>query len=356
MTSTTLFDCDTHFTDHLPGLWAAAAHGQALPVSPEVIDVDGQTRLRLGDLVFPKPSGSGQGNPRGLGHLIGPGEDSDRAAFMADHGIAAAVLQPGFVGLSFHAVEDAGARTALAAACNAMAAESCARSSLALSWAVLMSAEDPDWSLAEVARYLTDPHVVGAVVRPTARTAAVRLHSTRLTPVLQALAAYGLTLFVHGGTGCHQWSPLADGYADYALTHAFGHMGEHMIALTDLLTRRDGLPEGLKVVLLESGVSWIPPLLERLALHQRRLGIDDASPMHVMREHIAVVPDPDERYALDACSKIGATNVLFGSDYPHWDTVSSADWLSMFGQLCPAGALRDNTAAFVPRLCASAGG
>jgi len=348
MSSLPLLDCDTHFSDHLPSLWTGP-----LPITPELLDVGGQRRLRLGDLVFPKPEGPGHGNPRGLGHLIGPGAEADRAEFMGKHNIQAAVLQPGFVGLSFQAVRDTAARTAIAAGYNDAAARSCADSRLDLRWGVLLSAEDPAWSLAELRRFRADPAVVGAVVRPTGGTADVRLSASGLTPVLEFLADAGLALFVHGGTGCHQWSPLADAYSEYTLTHAFGHMGEQMIALTDLLTRADGLPENLRVVMLESGVSWIPPVLERLALHHRRLAPGKPSPMELMRRHVAVVPDPDERYAAQACTEIGLDNVLFGSDYPHWDTVDSAEWLDTYAGMSSPERLRENTAAFVPRLAAA---
>lgn len=345
-----LLDCDTHFTDHLAGQWSEAGPEAGVPEPPALVEVEGQARLRIGDLVLPRPAGPGCGNPRGLGHLLGPGLDEDRAPFMAKHGISSAVLQPGFVGLSFHALPDPAARTALAAGYNLLASRACADSALDLRWCVLLSLEDPGWCAAAIERHRRDPHVVGAVVRPTARTQTARLSDPAFDPVLDALAASDLTLFVHGGTGCHQWSPLADAYQDYTLTHAFGHMGEQMIALADLLTRRSGLPEGLRVVLLESGVAWIPSVLERLELHYRRLGAGALMPMEAFRAHVAVAPDPGEAHAVWACEQIGARNVVFGSDYPHWDTVEAAAWFAAFGRLCPADLLARNTARFVPRI------
>jgi predicted TIM-barrel fold metal-dependent hydrolase len=345
-----LLDCDTHFSDHDHELWERLAGETQLAVVPEMLEYRGQTRLRIGDRLFPKPEGPGQGNPRGLGHLIGEGRDADRAEFMAANGIAAAVLQPGFVGLSVQAVEDPVARTDLAAAYNTLAAQACEHSDLDLRWAVLLSAEDPDWSLAAVKEHQDDAHAVAAVVRPTARTELARLSDREFTPVLELLAAAELALFVHGGTGCYQWSPFADAYADYPLTHAFGHMGEHMIALADLLTRSDGLPEELKVVLLESGSSWIPSVLERLDQHVHRLSAARTTPSQVFGRQFGIVPDPGERYARWACEQVGRQNVLFGSDYPHWDTVRTNDWMGAFGDLCPPATLRENTARLAPRL------
>ncbi|TDD85026.1 amidohydrolase family protein [Actinomadura rubrisoli] len=343
-------DCDTHFTDDTIDLWHGISAELSLPVLPEVVDHEGRPRLRIGDRLFPKPRGKGQGNPRGLGHLIGPGATDDRREFMARHGIRAAVLQPGFVGLSVQAVVDGTLRRDLLMAYNLLARRACAGSPLDLRWAVLLSAEDPEWSLQAVERFAADDLVVGAVVRPTARTSADRLSGKEFTPVLQALARERLALFVHGGTGCYQWSPLADAYEDYTFTHAFGHMGEHMIALTDLLTRGDGLPDGLRVVMLESGTSWVPSLLERLDSHVRRLSGGGERPSGLFAEHVAIVPDPEERHARWACEVIGGGNVLFGSDYPHWDTVAAADWLGRFGDLVPPAALEANTRRFVPRL------
>ncbi|MEO3814446.1 amidohydrolase family protein [Sphaerisporangium sp. B11E5] len=132
-------------------------------------------------------------------------------------------------------------------------------------------------------------------------------------------------------------------------------MGEQMIALADLLTRGDGLPEGLRVVMLESGVGWIPPYLERLDGHVRRLGPGRATPSALFAEHVAVAPDPGERYAAWAVRELGTGNVVFGSDYPHWDTVRADEWLAEFGDLCPRDTLRANTRRFVPRLAQAPG-
>ncbi len=346
-----LLDCDTHFSDHEEALWSA--DDLTTRTRPEIVTQGEATRLRLGDRLFPKPQGLGQGNPRGLGHLIGPGHDADREKFMEENHIAAAVLQPGFVGLSLQAVIDERERTSLAADYNTLAARSCARSAVNLKWAVLLSAEDPQWSADAIDRHLGDEHLVGAVIRPTARTREARLNDPAFTPVLEKLAAASLPLMVHGGTGCYQWSPLADGYSDYTMTHVFGHMGEQMVALADLLTRDDGLPAGFSGILLESGTSWIPSFLDRLDSHLRRLSDRGLTPSQVFRRHFAVVPDPEEKYALWACQEIGSGNVLFGSDYPHWDTVHTQAWMETFAKLCPPEMLLENTTRFAPLLAKS---
>lgn len=350
-----LLDCDTHFSDHEPELWSAEVGGLVSPVVPELVIADDQQRLRIGDRLFPKPTGSGRGNPKGLGHLIGPGDDDDRAEFMAANGIAAAMLQPGFVGLCLQAVVDPAVRTGLAADYNTLVARACERSRLHLRWAMLLSVEDPAWSLSAVERNCGEENVVAAVVRPTARTAEARLSDPSFTPVLERLAANELPLIVHSGTGGYQWSPLADSYADYTMTHVFAHMGEQMVALTDLLSRPDGLPDGFHVVMLESGVSWIPSHLDRLDSHIRRLSDTTLAPSALFRKHVAVVPDPEEKYALWACQELGAANVLFGSDYPHWDTVPTDSWMKTFGAFTSPDGLHENTRRFVPRLARGVG-
>lgn len=346
MASTQLLDCDTHFTDHEEQLWDLPAPWPR----PEVVEHDGHRRLRIGDLLFPRPQGPGQGTPKGLGHLVGPGHDDDRGAFMAENGVLAAVLQPGFVGLSVQALADPADRTRLAERYNDLAAAACATSPLRLRWSIVVSAEDPEWSRAEVTRHGDDVNAVAATVRPTARTRAARLNSPAFDGVLDELAGRRLALFVHGGTGCYQWSPLADGYEDYTITHALGHMGEQMIALADLLTREGGLPDGLGVVLLESGVAWIPSFLSRLDSHAGRLGSGPSRPGETFARHFGVVPDPGEPHARWALAELGWDGVLFGSDYPHWDCVRAPDWLGEFGDDCAPERLLRNTSRLVPRL------
>ena len=85
----------------------------------------------------------------------------------------------------------------------------------------------------------------------------------------------------------------------------------------------------LKVVLIESGVSWLPAFCWRLSKFWRGLRIEvpwvDRAPVEIVREHVrltlaAVRRAADGRRGRRAfCEHLGSDDMLlFSSDYPHW--------------------------------------
>ena len=93
----------------------------------------------------------------------------------------------------------------------------------------------------------------------------------------------------------------------------------------------NGLPERfpkLKVVWIESGVTWIPWLMTRLDNEYRmrssecpslkKLPSEYMKQMYYSTQPIEVPDDPDYMEAVFKC--IDAENtLLYASDYPHWD-------------------------------------
>lgn len=346
---TRFIDTDTHLTDHDPGWWSARLPRALRDQAPRMVDVGGTTRLQLGALSFPRSAGPACGNPRGLEHLIAPGDDADRSAFMTENGIAAAVLQPGFVGLSLHAVPDPRARTGLAHLYNELVLEACEGATAPLYGAVLLSLEDPAWSLRELRARATQDAFVAAVTRPTARHPRARLSDPRFQEVLEACTEAEMPLFLHAGTGCYQWSPLAEGFARYELTHALAHMGENLVGVVDLLCDARP-PPSLRVGLLESGAGWIPSLLAHLDHHFIRLAPDQPPPSEIFRRGFAVALHPGEADLSHVVGRLGADAVLFGSDYPHWDTVRADEWRRALGDLVGPERSEANALRMLPRL------
>jgi len=120
----------------------------------------------------------------------------------------------------------------------------------------------------------------------------------------------------------------------------------------------------LKVVLIESGVSWAPSFLSRLTKFWRGMRSEvpwvDRAPWEIFRDHIRMTitpldaPDTAETVAKITDHLHSDEILLYSSDYPHWqfDGQSSAD------NVLPAGlseSLRhkimvDNPLATYPRL------
>ena len=81
----------------------------------------------------------------------------------------------------------------------------------------------------------------------------------------------------------------------------------------------------LKLVLGESGLGWIPYLLERMDHEYAKYNplAEDVSlpdrPSEYFRRNVLVTYEQDD-LGLDLIDRIGAANVMWASDYPHGDS------------------------------------
>jgi len=85
---------------------------------------------------------------------------------------------------------------------------------------------------------------------------------------------------------------------------------------------------GLKVVLMESGVSWLPAFMWRANKTWRGVRVEvpwvEREPASLIRDHVRVTMQPfdapqDATGVADLIDQIGSEKMfLFASDYPHW--------------------------------------
>src|SRR3546814_861892 len=108
-----------------------------------------------------------------------------------------------------------------------------------------------------------------------------------------------------------------------------GHSQCSQVLLTSMIFEGvfERLPN-LKLVLVESGFAWLPPLswrLDKLALRMR----DETPhlsmlPSEYIRRQVWLTTQPMEepeprKHILDTIDWIGWDRLLFATDYPHWD-------------------------------------
>ena len=111
--------------------------------------------------------------------------------------------------------------------------------------------------------------------------------------------------------------------------HALGFTWCNMLHLTNWIT--NGMPERfpkLKTIWIESGLAWIPFLMQRLdnefMMRTSDCGLLKRKPSEYMRE-MFYTSQPmemvDNREALELTFKMikADTQLLYSSDYPHWD-------------------------------------
>jgi predicted TIM-barrel fold metal-dependent hydrolase len=196
---------------------------------------------------------------------------------------------------------------------------------------ILCAAQDPLAAAAEIRRMAADErfvHVllVGGAERPYGEP--------RYLPIFEAATECGLPVAIHSGGEGLGLAASPGGAGDptfYIEWHTLGSAGSIMAHMVSLVANGvfERLP-GLRVVLLEGGVAWLPGILWRLDTNWRGLREDTPwlvrKPSDVVREHIRFTTQPlehtdgNDELLFAMLEAVGAPDILcFASDYPHWD-------------------------------------
>ena len=182
-------------------------------------------------------------------------------------------------------------------------------------------------------------------------------------PIYAAAERHGFTVGVHAGSSYHH-APTGSGWPTHYLEdYASQSLGFHT-QLGSLIC--EGVfvkyPK-LKVVLIESGVTWMPPCLWRLSKYWRGVRTEvpwlDRSPAEYARDHVRLTLQPFD--GPPSAAHIGRVldqlesddMLLFSTDFPHWQF----DGEAMLPPGIPAALARkiliDNPLATYPRLGSS---
>jgi hypothetical protein len=150
----------------------------------------------------------------------------------------------------------------------------------------------------------------------------------RYWPIYEAAQERGLPIAIHlNETGGNRNTP--SGWPGYYFDYHTGQTQVFQNQVISLLC--DGVFEvfpRLKVLLLEGGIAWAPPLMWRLDAHWARLKSEvprlRRPPSEYLREHVWFATQPmeepeDPRHLAELFEEVGLEQIVFSSDYPHWD-------------------------------------
>ncbi len=191
---------------------------------------------------------------------------------------------------------------------------------------IVVPMQAPDLAVEEIERRAADNRFVSVLVLSQGETLLGRRH---YWPVYRAAEKYDLPIAIHAGS-------------QYRQRAEFGRLA--VLSLRILLwprrrrSRRSccsliyegvfGKFPGLKVVLMESGVSWLPAFMWRANKTWRGVRVEvpwvEREPAAIIRDHVradhaAVRRPPDATGVADIIDQIGSDSMfLFASDYPHW--------------------------------------
>jgi predicted TIM-barrel fold metal-dependent hydrolase len=200
--------------------------------------------------------------------------------------------------------------------------------------AIVVKPDDPAGAAAEIARLAGDPRFVHVLLPVRAD----RPYGNRFYwPLLEAAVEHGRPLALHfGGSSGNPPTPV--GWPSYYLEEYVGMAHIFEAQLTSLIA--EGAFErfpGLRVVLLESGFSWLPPLLWRLDKEwkglRREIPWVKTAPSETLRERVRVAVQPldgpsDPEGLARLLERLGSEELLlYSSDYPHAHTRSYEETL-----------------------------
>jgi predicted TIM-barrel fold metal-dependent hydrolase len=194
---------------------------------------------------------------------------------------------------------------------------------------IVVYPNDAELAVREIHRLGGHPGVVQVLLPSAAR---IPYGQRVFHPIYAAASEYDLPVAIHPGTEGVGISgaPMAVGYpASYLEWHTDlvqSYIGHLVSMVVEGVFQK--FPR-LKFVLVEGGVSWLPPILWRFDKNWKALRMTapwlDRPPSEIISEHVLLttqpIEEPDEPSHLTAMLGMfdAARMLMFSTDYPHWD-------------------------------------
>jgi predicted TIM-barrel fold metal-dependent hydrolase len=243
------------------------------------------------------------------------------------YGIDIALLTGGMYGICVHPDPDLAG--AVCTAYNNYMVDTWLKKDPRYRLAMIVPSQDPLYAAREIERIGAHPGIISVIIS-SASTAP--LGQRQFHPIYAACEKMGLPLSLHPGnegTGISA-GPTAAGQATRYIEWHTGITQNFQAHVISMVT--EGVFQkfpGLKVLLIEGGVSWIVPLMWRLDKNWKALRLTvpwlDRLPSKIIEEHIRFTTQPIEEpenhaHLKQLFSMFDAERMLvFSSDFPHWD-------------------------------------
>jgi hypothetical protein len=222
---------------------------------------------------------------------------------------------------------------------------------------IVVPMQNVEYAVDEIERCAADRRFVQILVLAMQE---VPLGRRQFWPIYAAAERHGLPLGIHAGSA-YRHPVTALGWPSYYIEDYVAQSQGFQSQVTSLIT--EGVLAkfpGLKVVLMESGVSWLPGFLWRFSKFWRGLRPEipwvDRPPDEIVRDHFRLTVQPfdvpDDAATVERAIEHLRSDaiLLFASDYPHWQF----DGDEAMPKAIPASLHRkimvDNPLATYPRL------
>jgi predicted TIM-barrel fold metal-dependent hydrolase len=190
---------------------------------------------------------------------------------------------------------------------------------------IVVPLQNVEFAVDEIERCARDPRFVQVLVLAMGEVPLGRRH---FWPIYAAAERLRLPIGIHAGSA-YRHPVTSLGWPTYYVEDYAAQAQGFQSQVTSLicegvLTRHPDL----KVVLIESGVTWVPAFLWRMSKFWRGLRTEipwiDRSPLEIFRDHFRLTVQPfDAPDSSDIVRRVidhlGSDELLlFSSDYPHW--------------------------------------
>ena len=190
---------------------------------------------------------------------------------------------------------------------------------------IVVPIQNVEDSVAEIERCAKDPRFVQVLLLAMGEAP---LGRRQFWPIYEAASRHGLAIGIHAGSS-YRHPPTSVGWPTYYLEDYACNSQGFQSQVASLICEGvfSKFPD-LKIVLLESGVTWLPGFMWRLSKFWRGVRSEipwvDRSPFEIVKSNfrmtIQPLDAPDEpemvRRALDHLESDDM--LLFSSDFPHW--------------------------------------
>jgi uncharacterized protein len=222
---------------------------------------------------------------------------------------------------------------------------------------IIVPMQNTDYAVAEIERCAPDKRFVQVLVLAMGEAP---LGRREYWPVYEAAQRHGLPIGIHAGSS-YRHAVTSLGWPSWYVEDYSANAQGFQAQVASLVC--EGVfvkyPK-LKVVLIESGVTWLPAFLWRLAKFWRGVRAEvpwvDRSPSEIVRNHVRLTIQPfdgpdDPKAVARLIDHLQSDDMLlFSSDFPHWQFDGDDIMPAGIPEKLHGKILRDNALATYERL------
>ncbi|MBI2207544.1 MAG: amidohydrolase [Candidatus Rokubacteria bacterium] len=236
-------------------------------------------------------------------------------------GMAAAVLYP-TLGLFMTFLHDPDWAVVLCRAYNSLLDKDFTGQSKRLHGVALLPPQDPTAAAQELRRCVKDYGFVAGMLPADGWSL---LGHARFDPIYAAAQELDVPIAFHA-SGTDMGSAGHEPFPKFIQAHTFSHVPAIMRQLVSTIF--EGVPERfprLKLAYLEAGCGWVPYFVQRMDEEFEKRGHVEAKALrrkpsaYLRSGNIYVSCEADEPLLPQAIEYLGADQILYASDFPHWD-------------------------------------